>query len=126
MDRDRAVNALKSAGLHLEAAWLEAFAPTAEDLQNFDRENAGNPSGHRHADESDDEYVRRVGWLVLAWRRIQNGEGADERELANSWYVAETIYAMNRPAMFKGDRWEIRPNWFAEDDEDEDAEAESR
>lgn len=124
MDRDRAVEVLREAGLNLEAAWLEAFAPSADEMEQYDRENQGNESGFRSPEETDSDYVRRVGFLVMAWRRAKNGTTADERELANSWHAIETVFAIKRPHMLESEPWEIRPDWKFDDDEESDDEPE--
>lgn len=119
MDRDRAVEVLRDAGLNLEAAWLEAFAPSSDEMQQYDRENAGNESGHRAPGESDADYVSRIGFLVQAWRRGKNATTADERELANSWHAIETLFAIKRPHMLESEPWELRPDWKFDDDDDD-------
>ena len=124
MDRDRAVDVLRKAGLSLEAAWLEAFAPSADEMQQYDRENEGNESGFRSPEETDADYVRRIGFLVMAWRRAKNATTADERELANSWHAIETLFAIKRPYMLESEPWELRPDWrFDEEDDDEPEDA---
>lgn len=128
MDRDRAAETLRSSGQNFEAAWLEAFAPTSEEFDEYLRDNAGNPSGHRSPEETDSDFVRRIGFLFLAWRRAKYGESADERELGNSWHAVETLFAVKRPHMLQTAPWEFRPGWDFDDeddgDEDDDTSAE--